>query len=301
MLSSSGLQATCVGGNPLNRPLAINGIFMEIGNEAGRARVTNPFRYGELVSREDYCPRPAQERAFAEVVMSGQNSAVVGDALCGKSSFVCSVGRQCFGDRFLRVDLSGILDSEGFSDRLVRAFSSSIRDLDPVGMSDHPGLPVHDSLGVELWLDWMDEWDSGEPGLLFLDGFEDILQLDETRKVQGLLRGKVQFMRSSVVFAGRSDKGMSSLFADYQSPFYQAARLFRLDPIPVDAFKVFLCGKFSLCGFSVTPEFWDQLGVESGWVPGYVQRLCAMVWTLATKHVLDADDCQSAHRAVSGS
>lgn len=265
---------------------------------------SNPFQYGVVVSGDAYCPRVEMETSFADILSSGQKTVIKGVRRSGKTSFVRNIGMREYGDRFLRVDLYGLADAEDLMERIARAVFRS-RKISGKGRFEIefnlPLFRVKYSQNPEYFLDLIDEWGDGKNGLLFFDEFQDILRSRDSRRILALLREKLQFLKQPVVFAGSAGVEIASMFADYGSPLYQAARVFELDPIPVEVFKAFLLDKFRLGGYSVLPDFWDQLESMTGWVPGYAQQVCSMVWSLAKKSRLDAGECVEAFNAVADS
>ena len=48
----------------------------------------NPFKYGQVVSAEDFCPRPQLIKEIMSFIKSGQNLCVQGERRVGKTSLI---------------------------------------------------------------------------------------------------------------------------------------------------------------------------------------------------------------------
>ena len=68
----------------------------------------NPFKYGCVVSGENFCPRPELERQLKEFAKSGQNLVVQGARRMGKTSLVVETVKSLRGVSLLYVDLFSV-------------------------------------------------------------------------------------------------------------------------------------------------------------------------------------------------
>ena len=81
----------------------------------------NPFAYGRVVSKNDFCPRPALEKELKSHISSNQNVVIEGERRTGKTSLICETIRKIKGARRLYVDLLEIKTVDDLCRRLVKA------------------------------------------------------------------------------------------------------------------------------------------------------------------------------------
>ena len=65
----------------------------------------NPFKYGRVVSAENFCPRPNLLKQLTGFIKSGQNVVLQGERRMGKTSLLYETVRQLKRYRLLYVDL----------------------------------------------------------------------------------------------------------------------------------------------------------------------------------------------------
>ena len=78
----------------------------------------NPFKYGCVVSGENFCERPELAEKLAGFVRSGQNVVIQGERRMGKTSLVRETIGRMRGIRLVYVDLLGVCD--GLLDHLLQ-------------------------------------------------------------------------------------------------------------------------------------------------------------------------------------
>jgi len=65
----------------------------------------NPFKYGQVVSAEDFCPRPELTRQLIGFVKSGQNVVLQGERRTSKTSLVQEARRLLKRQRMVYLSL----------------------------------------------------------------------------------------------------------------------------------------------------------------------------------------------------
>ena len=125
----------------------------------------NPFRFGQVVEDEAYCPRSDLERSLGGRIQRGQNTAVLGQRRVGKTSLVWKVAHSRRSWKVWYVDCLGIKTSQDFLTRGVQALSA----LGTGDMSISIGgkLPIHD--GLFCYLNKEDMLSPGKCIILFCD------------------------------------------------------------------------------------------------------------------------------------
>lgn len=262
----------------------------------------NPFNYGKVVSKSDFCPRPELINKLDSEIKRGQNVYVQGERRTGKTSLIIETIRTNKKYRKIYVDLLEIKSLEDFIKRIVYAVVSMknetgfmermlnrlshmrpIASLDP--MTGMPTITINpgDNLAPGSISGVMDLILSlhtkNQPIVVVFDEFQDILKIDTHREVLAILRSKVQFHDEiSYIFAGSVRNDLDTIFTSPKSPFFKSAIPLYVGPIEKDRFIAFLQTKFKKEKRTVTPELMDRVFNISFNIPGDIQQLCGALW-----------------------
>lgn len=79
----------------------------------------NPFKYGQIVEAEDFCPRPVLEKALAGLIRRGQNVYVQGERRTGKTSLIWETVRRMKKPRIIYIDLLETKTADDLVKRMV--------------------------------------------------------------------------------------------------------------------------------------------------------------------------------------
>jgi hypothetical protein len=265
----------------------------------------NPFRYGQVVSGEDFCPRPRLSGEMTGFIESGQNTVVLGERRTGKTSMICEAIRCLKKHRMLYVDLLEIKTSDDLCKRLLKAVISTQRQsgfvdkllrslshlrptvsLDP--LTGQPTVSLDAAVkmtpeSIDGLLDMIVSMHRRQAIVVVFDEFQDVLNLRDNRETLAVLRSKIQFhSKIPYIFAGSIRNQMSEIFTDSESPFFKSAVSLNVGPIDTDQFASFLNERF-LTGKRTVDE--SVLGKVFQWadnIPGDVQQLCAALWEITS-------------------
>ncbi len=261
----------------------------------------NPFRYGRVVSADDFCPRPVLVRQMTGFIKSGQNVVLQGERRMGKTSLLYETVRQIKRYRMLYVDLLEIKTADDLGKRMVKALISleqqagflerilkTLAQLRPVVSVDpltgQPSVSV--DAGVRLRPDSLDgildlvrESHKRTRLVVAFDEFQDILNLPDSKATLAVLRSKIQFHEDMpYVFAGSVRNQMSEIFTDPESAFFKSAILVNVGPLDRETFVGFLAGKFALGNRVAGNDVLERIITLAENVPGDVQELCEAIW-----------------------
>jgi hypothetical protein len=261
----------------------------------------NPFKYGQVVSAEDFCPRPELLEQLIGFVGSGQNVVLQGERRMGKTSLICEALRQVKRHRMVYVDLLEIKTADDFAKRMIKAIISTE---DQAGMMEklvrtlahlRPSVSVDPFTGqpsvsldprvtlqpdsIEAILDLLKGMRKRTPITVVFDEFQDVLNLSDSQTMLALLRSKVQFHGDiSYIFAGSIRNRMSDIFNSPDSPFFKSAIAVDVDILSSDGFTAFLKAKFKKGRRKITDETLAEIISTAESVPGDVQELCGALW-----------------------
>ena len=261
----------------------------------------NPFIYGRVVSKKDFCPRPQLEARLRSHILSHQNVLVEGERRTGKTSLICETVRKIKNHRLLYIDLMEIKDADELCRRMIKALVAmsqkenifqvilkNLAHIKPVVSIDPlTGLPTvsisMDSRlppnSIEEILDLVDKQKDSKKLVVVFDEFQDILNLDDYKLTLGILRGKIQFMKDvTFVFSGSIRNSMNSLFNDPESPFFKSAMTLEVGEIDKNDFEVFLHEKMTVGKRKAKKGLFQRISVICHATPGDIQQFCAALW-----------------------
>jgi len=261
----------------------------------------NPFRYGQVVGADEFCPRPGLVKQLTRFMASGQNAVVQGERRMGKTSLIHEAARKHKRRRMIYVDLlaiktvndlckrlvTGIASAEhqaGFLERMLKALSQlrPVLSLDPT--TGEPSVSL--DAGIKMRPDSTDgllelvaEMNRRKPVVVVLDEFQGVGNLAEREEVLATLRSKIQFQSSiPYVFAGSVRNEMRNIFSDPDSPFFKSAAALDVGPIDEPRFVQFLSRRFQKGTRRADDEVIREIIHRADDVPGDAQELCACLW-----------------------
>jgi hypothetical protein len=265
----------------------------------------NPFRYGQVVSGEDFCPRPELIDEMTGFIESGQNVAVQGERRTGKTSLICEAIRRLKKRRMLYVDLLEIKTSDDVCKRLLKAVISLQRQsgllekvlkslshlrptvsLDP--LTGQPSVSLDAAVkmtpeSMDGLLDMIPSMHRRQPLAVVFDEFQDVLNLSDRKQTLAGLRSKIQFQsKIPYIFAGSIRNQMSAIFTDPDSVFFKSAVSLNVGPIDAGEFAAFLKRRFTLGKRTVDEPVMDKVFDWADNIPGDVQQLCAALWEITS-------------------
>jgi hypothetical protein len=260
----------------------------------------NPFTYGRVVSRKNYCGRPELEAKLRQRLLAVQNTYLEGERRTGKTSLVIQTVVGITSKRLVYVDmlevrtiedvhkrtLNGIVKAEGNANFIQTALKSVVAlrptlSFDPLNGS--PSLSIHAAARLlpESLEGLLDIFSGREyrNAVVVIDEFQDILNLPEAYKVLAVMRGKIQFLHNvPFVFCGSIRGKMHTIFTDHDSPFFKSALPIEVGTIDHFAFRKFIARKFGEAKIRIAPETIERILHIANENPGDTQQLCAAVF-----------------------
>ncbi len=267
----------------------------------------NPFRYGKVVSGQDFCGREALLKQIIGYIKSSQNIVIQGERRIGKSSAIYEAVQRCKGIQLLYVDLLGIKSIDALCKRILRAivvleqkagfFDKIIKTLsylrpsisvDPITLM--PTITFDASVELKAnsipeVLLLIESLRKKNRIVVVLDEFQDILQLSDAREVLSLMRGKIQFQEDiPYLFAGSLRNKMNEIFTHPNSPFFKSAIPITVGSLPYVEFSEFLKKKFLTGKRRINEDVLKKVFEISNDIPGDIQQLCEALWTVTTRN-----------------
>jgi uncharacterized protein len=282
-------------------------------------RMMNPFRFGAVVTADDFCPRPDLVGQLRGCLESRQNVALLGERRTGKTSLIFETVRRVRGLRLVYAQLWAVKSVEDVASRLLRAISTTqVREssfvervarslaylrprieFDPTtgqpSITVSPGTKMLPS-GLHGVFDFVEELSARHRLAVVLDEFQDIRQVEEARALLGEIRSRVQRPgRVPYVFAGSIRHEMERIFRDPSSPFFKSLRVLEVGDLSRDAFQEFLATRFASGRRRVPGATFDALFALAQNNPGDVQQFCAAVWDVSSPgEAIEGEQVQAA-------
>jgi AAA+ ATPase superfamily predicted ATPase len=269
----------------------------------------NPFRFGSVVSGEDFADRRRELAELGRELASGQHVFLLSPRRYGKTSLILTLlGRlraqgllTAYVDVFRATTAAQLLELtaqtvlrgvESKPEKVLRLAVDLLGKLRPQVGTDSRGKPT---LSLEI----------GHSPRSILAVQEEILALpeelaqkrkrrlvlvfDEFQEIQrfpgaGLekaMRSHFQTHRHvSYLFAGSRESALRDMASRERSPFYKFGRMVTLGPISEQEFVPFLQVRFKRGGLRISAEMGDAILAAADDVPYNVQRLCHQLWAL---------------------
>lgn len=262
----------------------------------------NPFRYGEVVTGPDFCPRPQVSKVLREHLEDGHKIVLLGERRTGKTSLIHETVRKMRSTRLVYAQMWAVKSIEDIASRLLRALSSAqIRessflervarslahlrpriDFDPVtgqpSITVTPGTRLEPS-GLHGVFDFIEGLSKQHSLVVALDEFQDVAALPDASAILGEIRGRIQTQRGvPYVFAGSMRHEMELIFRNPNSPFYKSLHVIELEGLPRTTFRRFLNKRFAAGKRKVDDATYNRIFEITQDSPSDIQQFCAAIW-----------------------
>ena len=286
----------------------------------------NPFTLG-IVQRKDFCNREAEIKDLLRYARNGDNVILFSPRRYGKSSLIKIVLELLEKEGFLTVyvDLFPVSSEQDFISRFSSGVLKGIgKGVDPRSLGDRiaslfkrliPNIEVKpDGYTLSVKFD-----QTAETGLLLddlmeglyahvkrkklkaciaLDEFQEITELPESKKIEGILRSHIQFHKEITYFyVGSRRRILNDMFLNKSRPFYKSAFSYTLQEIPREEFVSYIEKRFKDTGKACSEEIAKKMYDTVRGYPYYVQKLASITWDTSAKKC-DSKALETAHRLL---
>jgi len=261
----------------------------------------NPFKFGQVVNGNNFCHRPELQQILARSIKIAQNTVLQGDRRMGKTSLVYETVKSLKTYRLLSIDLMGIKSADDLCKRIVRSLISLEQQdglfekavaafprlrpsitFDPV--SGQPGVSFDSTIkltpdSIKGLFDLIKKRAERKRTIVFIDEFQDILNLPDSSETLAVLRAEIQHhTKIPYLFAGSMRNRMMEIFTLPTSPFFKSALPLEVGPIDPQGFIPFLIEKFSSGNRTLPPELGERMMELADHTSGDVQQFCSALW-----------------------
>lgn len=275
----------------------------------------NPFYFRELPVDGPFCNR---EKELEELVGHGRSLANVvmfSPRRFGKTSLIRRVQRRLAGEGAVTIysQFFGVSSVEDVAANLAKAvfrvthpqeslFNKAVRTIrsfrpalimkpdEEKGFSVAVELSQTGLSGADLLEDVMESLGNfiAETGRLVhiaLDEFQEITELPDALKIEGIMRQHIQRHQAAYAFIGSRRRVLRGMFNDRQRPFFQSAINYELEPLPREEFARFIAGLFNEHGKNCQVPVAEYLVDLVERFPYYAQKLAYFVFEQSGKTV----------------
>lgn len=265
----------------------------------------NPFRYGQIVSGVEFCPRSDLMKQLINFIKAGQNVLLQGERRIGKTSLIHEALRILDQYKFLYIDILEVKTIEDLCRRMITSLISNERkagfhrkllqtlsylrpsiSIDPV--TGHPSISIDAGVklrpdSIEGLLDLIKSIRKRTLLVVVFDEFQDILNINESATALALLRSRIQFHTDiTYVFSGSVRNQMNDIFTSPESPFFKSAVFLEVGHLDDGVFSEFLIRKFRSGKRKITETIIRNIFKVAGRIPGDVQELCGCIWDVTS-------------------
>lgn len=271
----------------------------------------NPFKYGTIVTGEDFADREEELKTIIKELKNGQNLLLYSPRRYGKSSLVNVALKKLTEEGILTafIDVYGCIFLSDFIDKIVKEtvvpayekmdkvvgfLKSAISGLRPV-ITVNPADGTFEisykkevtAMGEKQVLsEVLDAPEKlaiakNKPLVVVFDEFQEIRNLNGG-KIENLMRTYFQHHKHvTYVFMGSKQHLMQEMIADSNRPFFKFAKPFPLGKIPKEKFKIFILDKFSKTGITINPSTVDDILTFTEGHPYFTQQITHELWNIA--------------------
>lgn len=272
----------------------------------------NPFTLG-IVRKNDFCNREKEIEDLLRYARSGDNLVLLSPRRYGKSSLIVRVldmlekegfltvyvdlfpisSEQDFISRFSTAVFKGIgrgADPRNFMDKIRNQFSRLVPtfEVKPEGYSIYVKFDRTTETGLLL-----DDLMGGiynfvkkkrSKACIALDEFQEITELPESKKIEGILRSHIQFHREIAYFyIGSRRRILNDMFLNKGRAFYKSAFLYTLKEIQKNDFVSHIEKRFRDTRKIYPSEIAEKIYDMVRGYPYYVQKLASITWDITIK------------------
>jgi hypothetical protein len=278
--------------------------------------MANPFTLKEVPVGSAFCDREQEQTDLIKIAVAGQNVLLYSPRRYGKTSLIRKVQHQLESDGALTAycDLFGVSSIEEIAGKIAKSiytitqknenlFQKSIRFLTsfrPVLSPNQDGgitvsvQPAYTSEPMELLETTMSSlagFVRDIPNLvhIVLDEFQEICEIENSIRIEGLLRHHIQRMQCGFGFVGSRRRILLEMFNERKRPFFQSTINYELKTLPQNDLIDFIVSQFDRSGKYVSSSLAAEISNIVDRHPYYVQKFCFFLFDRVKKKVTRKD------------
>ena len=269
----------------------------------------NPFKYGEVVSGENFCNRKKELKEINRAIVNGYSFWMYSPRRFGKSSLILKAFDGLDDKNIITIyfdmykletlddfarEYSALLAKELFDwkigiKKLTQKIGKLFHNLYPKISFDSYGNPsvsleiqkIEDHTDIETILNIPDK-------IAEKNDIKICIAFDEFQEIQRIKPFLINWMRSlfqfhkkvSYIFLGSKQSLMEYIFTDMNSPFYEFGFKMPINPISNDDLTSFIKKQFRKTKLNICNETISDILNRSRSHPHFTQYFAAVVWEM---------------------
>jgi hypothetical protein len=273
----------------------------------------NPFKYGVVVTGDDFVGRKSELSELAREVHSGKSIVLYSHRRMGKSSLVAEFSRLHSREYvFVKNDLYGKANLDQFLSAYaaettraafgsVDKIASGIRDIlkgsmirmvftpeGEIGFEFPHSRPTQEDITRVIDLPERIAAKRGRRLIVVFDEFQEVASFGGVGLIK-TMRARIQHHGSvTYIFSGSKRHLLRQIFEEKEGAFFMFAKSMQLGPIPPSEFKTFIISRFKSFGGSIQGEVVDGLLDVTGGHPYYTQQIAREMYFLSPRGATSA-------------
>jgi AAA+ ATPase superfamily predicted ATPase len=271
----------------------------------------NNFVLGHYVSPEYFCDREKETERLIEVIKNERNINLISHRRMGKTGLIFHVLHNIshntdyktiyidllntknlneFVNEFATVSLENL---ESKTKKMLKQFASIVKGIRPaISINPYTGSPemtvevqkgYAPAMNIHELFQFLDS--QNKRIVIAFDEFQQILNYPED-SVEAMLRKYIQQTKNiSFIYSGSQKHLLTSMFTDYNRPFYQSAEFMFLDKIPEGEYSSFIISNFNKGKQKIDIEGVELILNLTKRHTYYVQFLCNRLFSLQKKTI----------------
>ncbi|MCP5052655.1 MAG: ATP-binding protein [bacterium] len=265
----------------------------------------NPFRFGQLVSGDDFCNRQEELKEIKRAITNNYSFWIYSPRRFGKTSLILRAFEELPQIKTVTIDLYNIETLDAFAQKysqevlrelfdwksgiknIGKKLSGFFKRVTPKVSFDVQGNPsvsfepqvIEDRMDIENILDIPEKIMAHQKGHV-------CIAFDEFQEIKRIKPFLINWMRSSFqthkhvsyVFLGSKQSLMETIFTDSNSPFYEFGFKIPIREISPGDWRIFIKGKFEQTGMEINEAVIDAITRKSGGHPHFTQYFASVVW-----------------------
>jgi len=251
----------------------------------------NPFHIKEIPVSGAFCDRKRELTELISYAESGTNVVLFSPRRYGKTSLTRRIQAKLAKAIYVITHTN-----ESIFHKAIK-FITSYR---PVLESNMDGTisisvqPAFKKSGMDLLTETMDALekfvtDIKIPIHIAFDEFQELVEVDKSPAVEGILRHYIQHMGCSFFFIGSRRRILLEIFNDRKRPFFQSAMNYELKPLPKQDIVSFIQTRFKSGKKHISKEYAIQIADLIAQHPYYMQKLCFLLYDRIKTNVTEQD------------
>jgi hypothetical protein len=268
----------------------------------------NPFKYGMVVTGEDFVGRESELAELAREIHSGKSIVLYSHRRMGKSSLIAEFSRLHSHEYvFVKNDLYGKANLDQFLSAFVAettraAFgsmdkiASGIHDLlkgsmvrmvvtpeGEIGFEFPRSRPTQEDITTVIDLPERIATKRGKRIVVVFDEFQEVASFGGVNLIKAM-RSRIQHHKSvTYIFSGSKRHLLRQIFEEKEGAFFMFAKAMQLGSIAPADFKPFIVSRFKSFGGSIQDEVVDELLGVTGGHPYYTQQIARELYFMAPR------------------